>query len=367
MASELIQMEKFLSDLVLSNKVSYRLGRHCLFWGMCVVFFGTIYGGFWRASNIYAFVEAIIFLPMHMFLSYMIIYFLLPRYLFRGKYLSLLIGILILILITALLSYQISYWIIAPLREGFGLPVDSKGFFYGIMAGLRGSNTVAGFATAIKLVKYWYFKKEENELLEKMKLKAELEVLKGQLQPHFLFNTLNSLYSLILQQSKYAPEVVVKLSDLLRYILTESTKHKILLTQELSILKNYIQLEQIRFGHRLDLSINIYGDLENKLIAPLLLLPLIENAFKYGAREMLEKSWISLDIGITGNQLKLKLINGKAATQQENASLSSGTGLLNLQKRLSLIYPEKYDLRILNDIESFTVNLQLEIEANEPG
>ena len=231
------------------------------------------------------------------------------------------------------------------------------------MAGLRGSNTVAGFAAAIKLVKHWYFKKEENTLLEKEKLKAELEVLKVQLQPHFLFNTLNNLYSLILQQSKQAPEVVLKLSELLRYILTESAKSKIPLTRELSILKNYINLEQLRFGNRLDTNINIQGDLDNKLIAPLLLLPLIENAFKHGANEIIEQPWMSLDIVVNENRLKFKLINGKA-TQLEKNLFSSGIGLQNLEKRLSLLYPDKYDLRITNEDESFLVSLHLALETS---
>ena len=361
------RMEQFFSNLALSNKFSYRIGRHFLFWTMCAVFFGTIYGSVWnygpKGTN--AYVEAVMYLPLHMFLSYMIIYFLFPRYLFTGKYLSLATGIVILIPLTAMFSFLISLWWITPYRETLGIepPSTSKNIFHGFMAGLRGSNTVAGFVAAIKLLKHWYFKKEENTLLEKQKLKAELEVLKAQLQPHFLFNTLNNLYSLILQQSKQAPEVVLKLSELLRYILAESAKNKILLTRELSILKNYISLEQIRFGNRLDMTINIQGDLDNKLIAPLLFLPLVENAFKHGAKEMLEQPWMSLDIIVNENNLKFKLINSNT-TQSETNSFSSGIGLQNLEKRLSLLYSGKHELRIVNEGESFLVSLQLELETN---
>ncbi len=362
-------MEQFLSELVLSKKISYRLGRHVVFWLTCYLFFGTIYSSFWSSENpmkAYAYVDALIYLPLHMFLSYMIIYFLLPGYLFTGKYVSLVTGIIILIPVTALFSFLISGWIISPYHRALGLPTPSNTLFFGLMAGLRGSNTVAGFAVAIKLVKHWYFKKVENTQLEKEKLTAELEILKGQLQPHFLFNTLNNLYSLILQQSHRAPEVVVKLSELLRYMLSESTHSKIPLTKELSILRNYIALEQIRFGDRLDLTVNIQGELENKLIAPLLFLPLVENAFKYGANE-LEHPWISLDINVTGSNLKFKLINGKSVTVVKGAAFSSGIGLQNLQKRMALIYPEKYKLRIMNEEETFLVNLQLELETYDPA
>jgi sensor histidine kinase YesM len=358
-------MELFLSNFVLSNKLPYRLGRHTLFWLVCLIFFGFIYGSFWRFENInhaHAFVEALIFLPMHIFMSYLIIYFLLPRYLFTGKYFSLLIGIIVLVPLTAIISFLISQWVINPYRQAMNLPLASNSLFLGFMAGLRGSNTVAGFATAIKLVKYWYFKKEENALLEKEKLKAELEVLKGQLQPHFLFNTLNNLYSLVLLKSKDAPEVVLKLSELLRYILTESAKDKIRLTEELSIIKAYIALEQLRFGTRLDLTINIRGEIEDKWIAPLLILPIVENAFKHGANEMLEQSWVSLDISVADKQLKLKLINGKAVGNAGLVAYSTGIGLQNLQKRLNLIYPGKHELKTHSESETFMVSLQLELE-----
>jgi sensor histidine kinase YesM len=357
-------MEKFLAELVLSNNFSYRIGRHLLFWSMCVLFFGTIYGSYWDAGipvKPYAFVDAIIYLPLHMFLSYSIIYFLFPHYLFKGRYLSLIAGILILITVTAFLSFFVAKYLITPFHHAIDVPAPKHTLFSGFMAGLRGSNTVAGFAVAIKLVKYWYLKNLENTQLEKEKLKAELEVLKGQLQPHFLFNTLNNLYSLILQQSRQAPEVVLKLSELLRYILEESSNTKIPLTKEISIIKSYIALEQIRFEKRLEISLNIDGDLEDILIEPLLFLPLVENAFKHGANEMLEQAWMSLDISANERELHFKLINGKSLVASPAASVSTGIGLQNLRKRLALTYPEKHTLKIVDDEDKYMVNLQLQV------
>jgi sensor histidine kinase YesM len=333
---------------------------------VCTTFFAAIYGSFWGYGDsvLRTYVEAILFLPMHIFMSYAIIYFLLPRYLFTGQYLKLLAGIFILIPVTAFFSYLISQWFITPYRDTQGIPAPSKSLFLGLMAGLRGSNTVAGFAVAIKLVKHWYFKKEENAKLEKEKLRAELEVLKGQLHPHFLFNTLNNLYSLILQQSKQAPDVVLRLSSLLRYVLTESSEGKTSLSKELAILNHYISLEQIRFGDRLDLSLHVEGELENQLIAPLLLLPLVENAFKHGANEMLEQPWISLSAQVQGSQLKFKIINGKPVNHNGSHPYSSGIGLQNLRKRLALIYPNRHELRISHNSESFTGNLTIELDEH---
>ncbi|HWA36204.1 MAG TPA: histidine kinase, partial [Cyclobacteriaceae bacterium] len=235
------------------------------------------------------------------------------------------------------------------------------------MAGLRGSNTIAGFAAAIKLIKHWYNKKMENERLEKEKLKAELELLKNQLHPHFLFNTLNNLYSLIIQKSNHAPEVVLKLADLLRFMLTESSKNKIALTQEIDILKSYMALEQLRFGERLDLTVNMNGDPGNKMIAPLLLLPFAENAFKHGANASLDQPWVSMDIEVKNNNLKFKMINGKAPNGtglSSSKSFPSGIGLQNVRRRLDVLYPGKYVLRTLEQDESFIVNLNVELERS---
>jgi LytS/YehU family sensor histidine kinase len=118
------------------------------------------------------------------------------------------------------------------------------------MAGLRGSMTVAGFAVAIKLVKLWYQKKMDNERLEREKLRAELEVLKGQLHPHFMFNTLNSIYSLALKKSDQTAEAIIRLSNLMRFMLTDCSQTTIELQKEIEVLNTYVELEKARFGHR---------------------------------------------------------------------------------------------------------------------
>lgn len=362
-----LYMESFLSQLVLSNALSYRLLRHILFWVLCVFFFVTIYASFWNygSNTPNSIFEAVAFLPAHMFLSYTIIYIVIPRYLLTGRYFSIFVAVVFLILVTALISYLISQIIITPYRISHNLSPPQKSLFMGMLAGLRGSNTVAGFAASIKLMKYWYFKKEENAVLEKEKLKAELEVLKGQLHPHFLFNTLNNLYSLVLQRSQQAPDVVLKLSELLRYMLVESQQGFIPLSKEIAIVKHYIELEQIRFGGRLELVFNLKGDLKDKQIPPLLLLPLIENAFKHGANEMVEHPWMSLDIFLTENTLRLKLINGKPSHHDSPTPLSSGIGLQNLKKRLTLIYPNQHKIQMWDEPDNYVVNLEINLHHHD--
>ncbi len=361
-------METFITNFTLSDQPRYRILRHFIFWLVCWLFMGFIYSFYYFEITfsppyyIFSYLESLIFLPQHMLLSYGIMYFIIPRYVSAGRYWLALFGVIMLILITALTSPLINNTIILPLRVALNVPYKNTGIsiFHSFIGGLRGSLTIAGFATAIKLVKYWYLKKTDNEKLERENLKGELQILKGQLHPHFLFNTLNSIYAMSLNNSEQTPGAILRLSQLLRYILTEGGGHTVALIKETQILNDYIALEQTRFGNRLEMTINIGGDLSNHIIAPLLLLPFIENSFKYGANEMLEQAWISVDLQVENETLSFKLINGKAGNTAENPN-SFHIGLQNVKKRLALLYPNAHELRIMEDEDTFVVSLNLQL------
>lgn len=365
------------SDFIYSNRPRHRIRRHLVFWATCVCFFTLIYGtrpgmanylpGFTLLDSYkIALFDALAFLPNHMLSSYVIIYLLIPRFLFREKYGQLLAGLVGIILVSASLSFVISIGLVTPFREYLGLVGPPSNFYYGLMAGLRGGLSVAGFAGAIKLAKHWYQKNQLNQRLEAEKLKAELQLLKSQVHPHFLFNTLNNLYSLTLLQSSEAPEVVLKLAGLLRYMLYECNVPKVPLAKELKLIQDYIELEKLRYGPRLDLSVNVQGEINGKWIAPLLLLPFLENSFKHGASEQLEQAWISLDLTVRGNTLKLKLMNAlpEAPTVASlSPDSSGGIGLQNVRKRLELIYPDRHELKLTQNQEVFIVTLSLLLES----
>lgn len=308
-----------------------------------------------------SFTEALIFMPVHMFLGYAIIYFLIPRYLFTKRYFKMVLGFMALLIVTALLSHLTAITAITAFRQSVGMAGTTNSLLFGLMAGLRGSNTVAGFAVTIKLIKYWYLKNEDNQRLAQEKLQAELQALRGQLQPHFLFNTLNSLYSLTLHQSPQAPHMVERLSELLRYILTECNKPLVPLQAELSLLKSYIELEKIRFGDRLNIAIDQRGDVEGYAIAPLMLLPFLENCFKHGVRNQLEPVWITVHQEVRQGKLFFKLVNGKQIGNVSSET-STGIGLSNLRKRLELLYPGKHQLRITDAEDTFIVSLMVPLE-----
>ena len=327
---------------------------------------GIIYGLIYVANKLplqfsISFLETALFMPQHMILSYGIIYWVLPQYIFKGHYWKGFGAVLALLIFAASLSPIISLYVITPIHQALNQPVTHSVAYYSLLAGLRGSTTVAGFAVAIKLVKHWHFKTVENEKLEKEKLKAELQILRGQLHPHFIFNTLNSIYSQSLKRSEEVPNSILKLSDLLRYMFTECNENVVPLTKEIQILNHYAALAKTRFSDRLDLLINVEGDFEGKAIAPLLLLPFLENSFKYSANEMLEDAWISLDLAVKDDVLKFKLINGKPPAYDSRV-VSSGTGLQNVKKRLEMLYPQSHNLRITEDDEMFIVQLTLTLD-----
>jgi sensor histidine kinase YesM len=359
-------MDSFFTRIVLSDQLPYRIGRHVVFWSVCWVFMGFLYSVNYYGVPVQwhyklAFIEALLYLPQHIFLSYAVLYLVLPKFILKGRYWYALLSVALLIVIAAFASPLSNYYLINPFRESINFPTKAQTLSQSFMGGLRGSTTVAGFAAAIKLIKYWYLKSKENEQLVKEKLAAELQLLKGQIHPHFMFNTLNSIYGLALKKSDQTAESILKLSQLLRYILTECNGTVVTLSKEVEILQHYLALEKERFQHRLDMTVNIQGDLQ-KNIAPLLLLPFIENSFKHGANEMIDQAWISLDLSVQGDALKFKLINGRNP-QVVSHPYSGNVGLQNVKKRLQLLYPQAHELRITEADDTFVVSLTLSLDA----
>jgi LytS/YehU family sensor histidine kinase len=198
--------------------------------------------------------------------------------------------------------------------------------------------------------------------LEKEKLSAELKLLKSQINPHFLFNTLNNLYVLTLNHSKSAPLMVHKLSELMSYMLYDSNQAEVSLDKEIQYIKNYIDLEKIRYGDRLDVTLNIYGTTEGIMVAPLLILPFVENSFKHGARNQLHNGWIHIDIELQDNTLTLKVENSKPDFQDDHGK-ASGLGLTNVRRRLAHLYPNRHWLQLFD--EQYTHMAVLKLSLNE--
>ena len=210
-------------------------------------------------------------------------------------------------------------------------------------------------------MKYWYVQRKETIQAEQQRTVAELKLLKAQLHPHFLFNTLNNLYSHTLENSHRSPEIVLKLSNLLRFMIYESNVAKIPLTKEIELLRNYISLEQLRYGERLDMSVSIIGNVGGYQIAPLLLLPFLENAFKHGTSQQIDQCWIRLDLAIKEDTMYFKLVNSVDPALSKSSKVG-GLGLSNVKRRLDLLYKENYKFQTSMQEEVFIVSLNINLE-----
>jgi hypothetical protein len=194
---------------------------------------------------------------------------------------------------------------------------------------------------------------------EREKLNTELSYLRSQINPHFLFNTLNSIYSLALEKSDKAPTAVVKLSAMMRYVISETDSAFVSLEKDVNYLEDYIELQKIRLGNTVKLAYKVTGELKGKRIAPLILIPFIENAFKHGVNPE-ENSKILITVEITGNDLVLKVQNNKVNLQIKSAT-NEGMGIENAKTRLQLLYPSKHKLIFKEDDTKFEILLQIKL------
>jgi two-component system, LytTR family, sensor kinase len=207
----------------------------------------------------------------------------------------------------------------------------------------------------------YYRQKETIKKIEVEKVNAELKFLKAQVNPHFLFNTLNNLYALILSKSDKSAESVLKLADIMKYILAESKEDKVALEKEILLLQNYIDLERLRKSDA-TISFTVTGKSEGQFVTPLLLLPLVENAFKYGLNTVSKNGFINMSMAITDDGLSFLVENNNPPASNKEALQSMGIGIDNVKKRLELTYPGKYEMTIAEDAAVFRITLQLRLK-----
>ncbi|WP_202552036.1 sensor histidine kinase [Ginsengibacter hankyongi] len=395
-------------DLIFSNRPAYRISRHVMFWVFWLVFGYSItwlpnnskeFMPFFSNWNYHELLQRIykqqggwlnsFYNPFrnywwkyflgHIVFTYTILYLVLPGY-FSGKMNKIFLTIITLLLLAIYITWHYittSINFADMVEQGF--PEKKQGIIvfrpimpdhWYILATIAKSTLfelpiVAGLAITIKLLKRWWLQQKEAEELARGKARAELQLLKAQIHPHFLFNTLNNIYFFTLSASKQAPEMIKKLSDMLRYMLNECDRPAVPLEKELKLIQDYMALEKIRYGEQMNMTIELKGNYHNKMVTPLLLIPFIENSFKHGASKMLTHPYVKLSISIEDNHLLFLLTNNKpdmATPVSRNGSI----GLKNVRKRLQLLYPGTHELNIVNEPESFIVFLKIQLQEAKP-
>ena len=222
---------------------------------------------------------------------------------------------------------------------------------------------VGSSSTIYGIISDWFIHQSEKMELQTQTMQSELKFLKSQINPHFLFNTLNNLYALTLKKSDDAPEIVLKLSEMMRYMLYECNEKTVPLLKEVSYMKNYLDLERLRQHEMIDIEIHLTGTIEDQRIAPLLLIPFIENSFKHGLSNQIHHGWVKINMDINGDKLEFVIENSKGPTQPKQLHRKSGgIGLVNVRRRLNLIYDDQYKLDIKNEPNSYRVALNLNLK-----
>jgi len=337
------------------------LFQHIIFWGFLIftvflLLFGL--GGFtfnsFSPNRILSIFATVFYISVVVYINLLI---LIPFFLKRKKYLSFAALQLLNIIIFFLLNFYTSLYIES---NNIGkINVINEFIYEAILISLFISIT-----TFLKLLRDWINYQDDSikfKETQRQKLEAELKLLRGQINPHFLFNTLNNLYALSLDKSEKTPDLILRLSDLMRYMLYDCRDSNVLIDKEISFIKNYLELEKIRIGEKANVEMKVIGITGSQQIAPLLFIPFIENAFKHGSNRQLNHSFIRILFDLEQNGLvRFVIENTKDEKEVLHDKKYSGIGIDNVKKRLSLLYPEKYNLKISDNQNVFKVELILE-------
>lgn len=356
-------MNKLLAFVL---NVDNRFYTHLLFWLAYYLFRVSIYIDRYVTTPQVQFFE----LFVKVFAVYVNLYILMPYLLKKKKNLSYAIGILLLLVVGGILQTEVVRLMI---RGGI---YDQQE--YVLYTGHKTSSivytifSVIAYTTIIKVLKDAYQSQQINQQINQERLENELKFLKSQINPHFLFNALNNLYSLILLQSGKAQEVVLKLSDLLSYMLYETNQALVPLEKDVSYLEGFIELEKLRFGDELTVEIDFKGDLESTHIPPMLLVTLVENAFKHSVGDEDTPVHIRILLVCVNHQLYFEVENSLPASpaiaqedkKPENINqpkANAGIGLQNVQRRLELLYPQKHSLEIVPSENTYLVKMKVDL------
>lgn len=288
---------------------------------------------------------------------YLHLYYLVPRFLNQKKYKTYLIFTSISLFVYSFFNYLVLTnlplsWI--TLKMSYY--INTLEPMYDVLEGLF------AFVITYALKYTWLAINTQNKILEleKDNLQLELNVLKAQVNPHFLFNSLNNIYALSLQKSDKTPETVLKLSNLMRYVLYDCNATKVPITKEIQFIYDYVQLEKIRHGNTEKIVFNLNGMPDESEIEPFLLIPFVENAFKHGLNNEPSKNWLKIDFDFRNKVVSLRVEN-PFNELRSSKNLPSGIGLQNVRKRLKLLYPSKHSLQVTIHENSYLTELIIDI------
>lgn len=343
-----------------------RIGLHVLFWAVylalnaaltCTVYRQPLEEAFWGMLAGEAFS-----LPIKMAFTYFVFYYIIPLYLERHKLTQLLLSILLGFMATMLAYRFVIVFVYNPVLEpdktfllfdGRGLLLTAFDIFI-----------TAAAASTIKLIRVHYKSRDFEQQLIREKLQSEINFLRAQTNPHFLFNTLNNLYVLARKKSDHTPDAILMLSKIMRFMLYDCRAPLISLTAEARVIQDYIELEKLRYNKRLTVTYESEMDQPDASIAPLLLLPFVENSFKHGAHSTTGKAAIHIRLQLKNNVLHFSVENTAEGDENRPNPNGEGIGLKNIRRQLDLIYPHQHKLHLTRANGWFRAELNVQLSEN---
>lgn len=295
-----------------------------------------------------------------MVLVYTNIYVLVPKYLSNNKIFAYLVNLLALVILVTCARIVCQFWLLSGRHEA-----QNELLYIGQVIIFILHFFIALASTIFVISSQWVRNAREKQELKTEQIQTELKFLKSQINPHFLFNILNSLYALTLKKSDMAPTMVIKLSEMMRYMLYECNEKRVPLEKEINYLRNYLDLEKLRIGNKMDVELNVNGELEGKYIAPLIFINFVENSFKHGGISgNKSKGHVTLDISVEEEEIRFNLENSKPLRIGETKSMKAigGIGLKNVKNRLDLVYANNYKINIREDDDIYSIDLALQLD-----
>ncbi|WP_350284773.1 histidine kinase [uncultured Croceitalea sp.] len=304
-------------------------------------------------------ITALALVPLTFLASILTMHVLVKNYFLKGKKSEFWIYFAISVCVFALLRRSFVYFYVYPNYLPHALSEMPYIYWPKLLVEAVNIYLIVALYTLFHFVRELYNQRKISFELQRDKIETELKLLKSQVHPHFIFNTLNNIYSLAIHGNPMTKDLIYRLSAFLSYSLYDGSKDTIPLKQELDYIMHYIELEKIRYEEGLDISVNVFQEVEGFKISPMLLLPLVENAFKHGPNHLIKNNWIRLDFTVWDQWLTFKIENSMHGYNFKTLSKNGGLGLDNLQKRLDILYPSTHSLKLLKQEDSYLVILKL--------
>ena len=289
-----------------------------------------------------------------MLIAYLNYFYLLPRFLKRKNLWRYLIEFAIPFAIIITMRVHLQRYLV----DGY---THKEWYFYSVLHIFHAVSITLFIVIFVGMLRFavdWFEFEAKKKAVENERLMAELNFLKAQINPHFLFNTLNNLYYLVYTKSDNATVIIDKLSKMMRYMIYDSNHPKVLLSKEIEYMQNYIDLERLRLNNEIPIRFHIEGDADGAMIAPLVFITFLENAFKHGVSSNKPGAWVDVQIRLNGKECFYTVENSKLASSP-NANGKSGIGLQNVQRRLELSYPGQFDLHTEDAADRYKVELKI--------